>query len=480
MCSSLKVRGGDLTTNNTMAKKKATKKKKKGALGGPPIPEEWKDKTLEEIKELVEGLESEHAEAQRKRNATQQEHETLQSLIDVARHEILDTEMRIERKELEIENLRRDNAAELKVYEQKTNFIRFCHEGKLKELEACAVEAADRARDAHKRRSDAARAALTQREDDLVETKRTLTREADASDESNKDRLRRLEAALEAQIDQFERTSEEQLAELSRNLEERRARQVRLGENKLTSHVRDLSSAHEARMGGMEAYLLSVERRQEMDIESLRASIKRMEKAAVDRASLSDELRISNEVNGRKLEVCSTKADELRAKIKNKEKNLESMRSTNARLSATRARIKDGEKDLARLTQKYSEVEEERNDLNGFLEGAVERSGLRSRDEQARLAAKLEAQESANDLLDRNLEHICRSASSTLRAEDVEAAARKQLAERDEERERLVKKVAKAEAGYEKALRAARLDLVKNGVAADVADSIDVLGGPQK
>ncbi|EJK66793.1 hypothetical protein THAOC_12249 [Thalassiosira oceanica] len=113
-----------LFANSIMAKKKAAKKKKGGAKNGPSIPDEWKDKTLEELKELVEGLEDEHAQAQRKRNATQQEHVTLQSLVDVARGEMLDTEMRIERKDLEIENLRQDNKAELQVYEQKTNFIR--------------------------------------------------------------------------------------------------------------------------------------------------------------------------------------------------------------------------------------------------------------------------------------------------------------------------------------------------------------------
>ncbi|EJK54669.1 hypothetical protein THAOC_25683, partial [Thalassiosira oceanica] len=342
----------------------------------------------------------------------------------------------------------------------------FCQESKLQELlEAGAAEATDRARDAHKRLSDATKAAKTQREEDLVETNRTLTREVDASDEANKGRLRRLGAALEAQIEQFERMGAEQRTELVRSLEARRAHEIRLGENRATSHVRDLSTAHESRMGEMEACLLSVEMRQEMDIESLRASIRRMEKAAADHASLSEELRESNEVNGRRLELCSAKAGELKSKIKNKEKNLESMSP----------RERSG-----KLTHKYNEVEEERNDLIGLLEGAVERASSRSRGEQARLAERLDAQESANELLDRNLEHICRSASSTLRAEDVEAAARKQLAERDDERERLVKRVAKAEADYGRALRAARLDLVKNGVAADTADSIDVLSGTQK
>jgi len=214
-------------------------------------------------------------------------------------------------------------------------------------LEAGAAEATDRARDAHKRLSDATKAAKTQREEDLVETNRTLTREVDASDEANKGRLRRLGAALEAQIEQFERAGLEQRTELVRSLEARRAHEIRLGENRATSHVRDLSTAHESRMGETKACLLSVEMRQEMDIESLRASIRRMEKAAADHASLSEELRESNEVNGRRLELCSAKAGELKSKIKNKEKNLESMRSTNARLSATRARIKVQEKDLA-------------------------------------------------------------------------------------------------------------------------------------
>jgi len=220
-----------------MAKKKAAKKKKSGPKG-PEVPDEWKDKTLDELKELVEGLENDHSVAQRKRNAAQQEHVTLQSLVDVARHEILNVEMRIERKELEIQNLREDNAAELKVYEQKANFIRFCHESKLRELEVGGKEAAGKARYAHEEVSDAMKAARTQREEDLVETNRTLTREVDASDEANKERLQRLGAALEAQIGKFERACEEQHAELVQKLEARRAHEVRLGEDKAASRKR--------------------------------------------------------------------------------------------------------------------------------------------------------------------------------------------------------------------------------------------------
>jgi len=78
-------------------------------------------------------------------------------------------------------------------------------------------------------------------------------------------------------------------------------------------------------------------------------------------------------------------------------------------------------------------VEEERNDLIGLLEGAVERASSRSRDEQARLAERL-------------------------------VAIRERIA-RQEPRAHLPLRVVDASGG---------------GRRADTADSIDVLGGTQK
>ena len=49
--------------------------------------------------------------------------------------------MRVEMKDLEIENAEDDNETELRVYKQKTNFIKYCHDNKLKEASnACEMK----------------------------------------------------------------------------------------------------------------------------------------------------------------------------------------------------------------------------------------------------------------------------------------------------------------------------------------------------
>lgn len=73
-----------------MAKKDKIKGKAKGKgkEKQPSIPEEWVGKSVEEIKEVVAGLESQLASSKQRRNRAQVEHSSIQSYYNVARDQI--------------------------------------------------------------------------------------------------------------------------------------------------------------------------------------------------------------------------------------------------------------------------------------------------------------------------------------------------------------------------------------------------------
>ena len=116
--------------------KKAKGKSKKGKAKEkqPEIPAEWVGKSVDELKLLVNQLERERDEARTSRNRAQVERGSIQSYYDVTREQIRELDMKIEKKNLEIENTIEDNATELGVYKQKANFIKYCHCNKLKDL----------------------------------------------------------------------------------------------------------------------------------------------------------------------------------------------------------------------------------------------------------------------------------------------------------------------------------------------------------
>ena len=110
-----------------MAKKakRKSKPKGKGKETQPDIPEEWVGKSVEELETLIAGLESQLNNSRQKRNKAQVEHGSIQSYYDVTREQIREQDMQIERKNLEIENTEEDNSTELRMYEQKANFIKY-------------------------------------------------------------------------------------------------------------------------------------------------------------------------------------------------------------------------------------------------------------------------------------------------------------------------------------------------------------------
>jgi hypothetical protein len=112
------------------------KKAKNKAEGGgkePKIPAEWVGKSVEELRSLVTQYECDLEAARGSRNKAEVEHASIQSYYDVTREEIRELDMLIEKKDLEIENAEEDNASELLVYRQKANFIKYCHDSKVKE-----------------------------------------------------------------------------------------------------------------------------------------------------------------------------------------------------------------------------------------------------------------------------------------------------------------------------------------------------------
>lgn len=383
------------------------------------IPPEWVGKSVEELKVLVSQLEYDLDVARTSRNRAQVEHGSIQSYYDVTREQIRELDMQIEKKNLEIENTEEDNATELRVYDQKANFIKYCHDNKLKEVF-----------DDNEAKMNDSSTNHAKDVEDLEATKRNTrvamigageqhTSEICNLQRDNKMDISLIKEKLDADVKLFEQKCDDQQAELQKELDSRQDAELHIVDSRKDFHLKDLSESHQHRCNDMRVYFEGVERQQQIDIEDLEAEIRRLTKAAIENESSSSYLKDSNERCGNELTACSVKVTTLECKTKDKEKNANSLKTTNARLSVARKAIVEARIQYKQLQEKYGMIEEERDSLRKGTQGAASEACKTDRMKQDLLHDKMREQRKSNDIIEQHLQHIARSAALDRSKTDV-------------------------------------------------------------
>ena len=140
----------------------------------------------------------------------------------MTREEIRELCMRVEMKDLEIENAEDDNETELRVYKQKTNFIKYCHDNKLKEASNACEMKLENASNKH-----------VERVEDMEDTKMGMRNELTRTEEQNTSEISNLQQDTEmdlthmkeklvADVKLFEQRRDGQHIELHKKMASRR------------------------------------------------------------------------------------------------------------------------------------------------------------------------------------------------------------------------------------------------------------------
>lgn len=326
--------------------KKSSKKKDKPQ---DTVPNEWIGKSVEQLKVLVDELENDLDNARKSRNKTMTEFASVQSYYDVTREDIRELDMRIEKQDLEVENMVEDNDDELKVYEQKSTYIKYCHDQKMTQTKE---EAASRSRDSYNAHTDQVNdvhASKARLEDEKIEVDKRLVDDYSNMRINKGEELSTVKEQLNADVLAFEKQCEAHLVLLKNELDARRTSELHAIETRKQSHLEDIMASHKRACSDMRSYFDGVERQQSIDIEELQARIRRLKKIAEKNESDSSGLRESNRIHGDDLQINSDKVIDLKNQIKDNEKDKISLQAANARLSATRRAIRESCEEYKKL-----------------------------------------------------------------------------------------------------------------------------------
>ena len=208
---------------------------------------------------------------------------------------------------MEVEQANDDHVTELQLYQQKSNFLQYCHANAIQAI----MEAEDAKQqtycvDQTKRRSDLAmvqekeRNELSEMEVRHVEERKAQLEEMDQDIDS-------VRQYFDLEVRRFQDECEAKQSQLIEELETKRQveRDRILSCNE--SHLQDLKRCHEKTCQEMNDYFISVERGQEMELEDLQMELRRLTKAAIQHGTIKEGLLTSNQESGKELDVCLQK-----------------------------------------------------------------------------------------------------------------------------------------------------------------------------
>lgn len=474
---SREVRGRKSAAPNGKMPPKKSKSKAKGEGKELEIPADWVGKTVEELRSLVTQYERDLDAARVCRNKAQVEHSSIQSYYDVTREEIRELDMLIERKDFEIETAEEDNASELLVYKQKANFIKYCHDSKMKEaLDENETKMNDE-RSGHVKQVQTIQDANMSMRNNLLCLEAQKANEISVLQQASNAELELVRAKLEADVKLFEQMCDDQQLELIQALDSRRDTELKFINARKEYHTRNLMESHQHRCKEMRVYYEDVERQQEIDIEDLEAEIRRLKKAAIENETSSCQLKEGNETCGEELRTCSEMVAALACKTRDKEKNATSLRNTNLLLSATRKAIVEAELKYKELHEKYTATEEERNTYRDGIHDATSNASKLDETKAKLLRDELTNREGSNSIIHRHLQHTLISAGLDKAKSDALLSNMDEFIQRhNRDLEKINLSIFHAKESYYKSLQSCRSELVARGVSNDQVDSINILG----
>ena len=455
---------------------KKSKSKAKGEGKEPEIPAEWVGKTVDELRSLVAQYERDLDAARVCRNKAQVEHASIQSYYDVTREEIRELDMLIERKDLEIETAEEDNASELLVYEQKANFIKYCHDSKMQEaLDQNETKMNDTS-SGHVKQVQIIQHAKMSMRNNLLGLEAQKAYEISALQQASNVELELVRAKLEADVKLFGQMCDDQQLELIQSRDQRRAAELNCINSRKESHTRNLMESHQHRCMEMRLYYEGVERQQEIDIEDLEAEIRRLKKAAIENETNNCQLKEGNATCGEELRTCSERVAALACKTRDKEKNAASLRSTHLLLSATRKAIVEAGLKYKELHEKYNATEEERNTYRDGIHDATSNASKSDETKAKLLRDELTTREGSNSIIHRHLQHTLSSAGLDKAKSNALLSDMEEFIQRhNRDLEKLNLSIFHAKESYYESLQSCRSELVARGVSNDQVDSINVL-----
>ncbi|PNW76803.1 hypothetical protein CHLRE_11g476850v5 [Chlamydomonas reinhardtii] len=389
-------------------KKKGTKKEsKKDAVATGDI----EGASVEELNQKIGTLEKEKNKEEEYRNYMQLERDKINAFWEITKKDLEDRRAELRNKDREMEEMEERHQVEIKVYKQKVKHLLYEHQNNITTLKSDGELALKLQQDEYRKR-----------EGDLGKDKRNLKLELKEQELAHQDIIRQLKLEHAKEITKLRQEFEQQAKDLQSKYEKkmkmlrddmelRRKQEIHEIEERKNTHINELMKKHERAFAEIKNYYNDITHNNLDLIKTLKEDVAEMKRREAANEKLMYEIAQDNKKLSEPLSRALKEVELLRQQLANYDKDKLSLAQTKARLLNAERQIKNLEWENEVLSQRFSKVQTERDELYGKFEASIydvqQKTGLKS----ALLEKKVEALGEALEMKEAQLAEVLTAAN---------------------------------------------------------------------
>ncbi|XP_005052290.1 PREDICTED: growth arrest-specific protein 8 isoform X1 [Ficedula albicollis] len=344
----------------------APKKKGKGKGGkGPAVVDALapEDMSREQLLEHVARVRQELDRERQERNSFQLECNKIQSYWEITRRELEEKKAELRNRDREMEEAEERHQLEIKVYKQKVKHLLHEQQENLTELKAEGVLSLRRAQKDH-----------WDQERELWKEKRALNvklKEQELANEAavtnlclkHEEEMSRLRSDFELQTKEMEAKYSRKMQALRDEMDLRRKTEIHELEERKNTQISELLGNHEGAFGAIKNYYNDITAKNLTLINLLKEQVEELKKKEAVLEKEKAEVQLQNKELTEPLQEARELVAELQKKLVHYYRDKEALMTSKAHLKITQKELKDLQWEHEVLEQRFSKVQEERDQL---------------------------------------------------------------------------------------------------------------------
>jgi len=403
----------------------------------------------------------------------QLERDTIQTFADITHGECEGVDRQVTLKDREMEDMEKNHRVEVRVYLQKVKHLEYEHRNNLGNIGVETENFVGEEEDGHEAKEGDLKNQKKALKMELQEGEWVRSEEAKermTSDGKNLDIMRKV---FEKHLSELEERLKTRLAELIADLELRRKVHIHEIEERKNLHINDLMRNHERAFGQMKSYYNDITNDNLQLIRSLKDQVSEMKTKQVANQKLMFDISNENQRLREPLTIAVAEVAELRAQLKDREKDKLSLRNGRARLRVFEQKLKELRSEHSELLAEFRGVEGDRDSMFQTFEDSVkdiqETTELGNTLIQQRLNRAMENEEEA----DAQMAQITAAANlDQTEVGDIKKSIDEALRTRNSMSEDLQYQLVRLRKGFNDSLNTYGKSMLKFGVPQDEVDSM--------
>jgi len=323
---------------------------------------------------------------------------------------VKEVEAEVLAKDREMELMEDNHRVEVRVYLQKVKHLEYEHTNNAKNIGVEGEQLTKEEKEQHEARAE-----------ELKKTKKALTLELAERQLSNGEdikqmrgqhakNLQKMREGFERQLEDLKERQQKRLEQLEEDLELRRKVHLHEIEERKNLHINDLMTNHEKAFGQMKSYYNDITADNLKLIKNLKGEVADMKKKAIANQKLMQEISQENVRLKEPLSVAVAEVADLRAQLKDRQKDRLSLRNSRARLRVLEQQLQDLQDQHDQQDRDYATVEKERDDIYASFEAAVKDLQQKADYDNVMLEQKLDEMQAAADAAQLQVHQIAKAA----------------------------------------------------------------------